>query len=61
MVKDLIAGFFIVAENQFNIGDKIQIGKLEGEVNKMIQDEDDDLDDVNETEDDEDSDDSEDK
>ncbi|OGK20376.1 hypothetical protein A3C98_05520 [Candidatus Roizmanbacteria bacterium RIFCSPHIGHO2_02_FULL_37_15] len=35
LVKDLIAGFFIVAENQFNIGDKIQIGKLEGEVNKM--------------------------
>ena len=25
LVKDLIAGFFIVAENQFNIGDKIQM------------------------------------
>ena len=35
LVKDIIAGFFIIAENQFNIGDKIQIGKLEGEVNKM--------------------------
>jgi len=35
LVKDLIAGFFIIAENQFNIGDKIKIGKLEGEVFKM--------------------------
>lgn len=35
LVKDLIEGFFIIAENQFNIGDKIQIGKLEGEVYKM--------------------------
>lgn len=35
LVKDLIAGFFIIIENQFNIGDKIQIGKLEGEVSKM--------------------------
>lgn len=35
LVKDLIAGFFIIAENQFNIGDKIQVGKLEGEVYKM--------------------------
>lgn len=35
LVKDLIAGFFILAENQFNVGDKIQIGKLEGEVYKI--------------------------
>lgn len=35
LVKDLIAGFFIIIENQFNIGDRIQIGKLEGEVYKM--------------------------
>ena len=35
LVKDLIAGFFIILENQFNIGDRIQIGKLEGEVYKM--------------------------
>jgi len=35
LVKDLIAGFFIIIENQFNIGDKIHIGKLEGEVSKM--------------------------
>lgn len=35
LVKDLIAGFFIILENQFNIEDKIQIGKLEGEVYKM--------------------------
>ena len=35
LVKDLIAGFFIIFENQFNIGDKIQVGKLEGEVYKM--------------------------
>lgn len=35
LVKDLIAGFFIILENQFNIGDKVQIGKLEGEVHKM--------------------------
>ena len=35
LVKDLIAGFLIILENQFNIGDRIQIGKLEGEVYKM--------------------------
>ena len=33
--KSICNAFFIIAENQFNIGDKIQIGKLEGEVNKM--------------------------
>jgi small conductance mechanosensitive channel len=35
LVKDLIAGFFIIVENQFNIGDKVLIGKLEGEVYRM--------------------------
>lgn len=35
LVKDLIAGFFIFTENQFNIGDKVKIGTYEGEVHKM--------------------------
>lgn len=35
LVKDLIAGFFIIAENQFNIGDEIKIDKYEGEVYKI--------------------------
>lgn len=35
LVKDLIGGFFIIAENQFNIGDRIIINKIEGEVSKM--------------------------
>ena len=35
LVKDLIAGLFIIIEDQFNIGDNILIGKLEGEVVKM--------------------------
>ncbi|OGK15362.1 hypothetical protein A2774_03465 [Candidatus Roizmanbacteria bacterium RIFCSPHIGHO2_01_FULL_39_12c] len=35
LVKDVISGFFIIVENQFNIGDKIRIGKIEGEVYQM--------------------------
>lgn len=35
LVKDLIAGFFILVENQFNIGDTIKTGSYEGEVVKM--------------------------
>lgn len=32
LVKDLIAGFFIILENQFSIGDKVKIDKFEGTV-----------------------------
>lgn len=35
LVKDLIYGFFIVAENQFSIGDWIQAGGVTGEVQQM--------------------------
>lgn len=34
-VKDLISGFFIIAEDQFNVGDTIKIEKYEGEVVRM--------------------------
>lgn len=32
LVKDLISGFFIILENQFNIGNEIKIGNFEGRV-----------------------------
>ncbi|OGK18562.1 hypothetical protein A3B50_00030 [Candidatus Roizmanbacteria bacterium RIFCSPLOWO2_01_FULL_40_42] len=35
LFKDFIAGFFIIFEDQFNIGDKVKIGNIEGEVHKM--------------------------
>jgi len=35
LVKDLIAGVFIILENQFNVGDKVKIGNFEGEVVKL--------------------------
>lgn len=35
LVKDLIVGFFIITENQFNIGDRVKIGNHEGEVYNM--------------------------
>lgn len=35
LVKDAINGFFILLENQFNVGDYIKISGLEGEVIKM--------------------------
>lgn len=35
LVKDLIAGFFIIAEDQFNVGDRVKIGNFEGEVHKI--------------------------
>lgn len=35
LVKDLIAGFFILVENQYNVGDKIKSGTYEGEVIKI--------------------------
>lgn len=33
--KDLFAGLFIITEDQFNIGDRVKIGNVEGKVYKM--------------------------
>lgn len=33
--KDYIAGFFILVEDQFNVGDKVRIGETMGTVHKM--------------------------
>jgi moderate conductance mechanosensitive channel len=35
LVKDTINGFFILLENQFNVGDRVKIGGLEGTVMAM--------------------------
>lgn len=35
LVKDIVTGFFVLLENQFNIGDKIKIAGLEGTVLEM--------------------------
>ncbi|HUW21590.1 MAG TPA: mechanosensitive ion channel domain-containing protein [Candidatus Bathyarchaeia archaeon] len=35
LVADWIAGFFLIFENQFNVGDKIQIGTSKGKVTKL--------------------------
>lgn len=35
LIKDLIAGFFIIIENQFNVGDTIKIATYEGVVVKL--------------------------
>lgn len=35
LVKDLVCGFFILAENQFGIGDTLQVGSLIGKVTQM--------------------------
>jgi len=35
LVKDIIAGFFIILEDQFNVGDRVIITKMEGEVYRM--------------------------
>lgn len=35
LIKDILAGFFIIFEDQFNIGDTVRIGKLEGIVHKV--------------------------
>jgi len=35
LVKDIIAGFFIILEDQFDVGDTVEIVKVEGEVYKM--------------------------
>ncbi len=32
LVKDLISGFFIILEDQFNVGDQVRIGTYEGNV-----------------------------
>lgn len=35
LIKDLISGFFILMEDQFNVGDYVKIGNFEGEVYKL--------------------------
>lgn len=35
LIKDLIAGFFIILENQYNIGDFVKIGDTQGKVYKI--------------------------
>jgi len=35
LIKDVINGFFIIAEDQFNVGDWVKIDKFEGEVYKI--------------------------
>ncbi len=35
IVRDLLAGFFIIVENQFNIGDEVKINDSRGEVSKV--------------------------
>src|SRR5699024_12707855 len=32
LVKDIIAGFFIIFEDQFSVSDYIEIGEIEGDV-----------------------------
>ncbi|MBI2641292.1 mechanosensitive ion channel [Candidatus Roizmanbacteria bacterium] len=35
LIKDLIGGFFIIFEDQFNVGDKVRINNVEGEVERV--------------------------
>jgi moderate conductance mechanosensitive channel len=35
LVKDLISGFFIIIEDQFNVEDRIKVGNFEGIVKRM--------------------------
>lgn len=35
LVKDFISGIFIIAENQFNVGDEVKIGNFSGKVVKF--------------------------
>lgn len=35
LVKDVVTGFFILLENQFNIGDFVKVGGFEGRVKEM--------------------------
>jgi len=32
LIRDVIAGFFIIFENQFSVGDYIEVGEIEGDV-----------------------------
>ncbi|MDO8497816.1 MAG: mechanosensitive ion channel [bacterium] len=35
LIKDLISGFFIILEDQFNLGDEVKIGTFEGRVERI--------------------------
>ena len=35
LAADMVAGFFILVENQINVGDKVQIGGSEGKIKKI--------------------------
>lgn len=35
LIKDFISGFFIILENQYNVGDEVKIGELQGKVIKV--------------------------
>lgn len=35
LVKDVISGFFIIGESQYNIGDRVKIGTYEGRVSRI--------------------------
>ncbi len=35
LVKDFVSGLFILIENQYNIGDEVQIGSAKGKVSKI--------------------------
>jgi small conductance mechanosensitive channel len=35
LVKDFISGFFIILENQYNVGDEIKVGDFQGKVVKV--------------------------
>lgn len=35
LIKDVIFGFYLVAENQYAVGDRVKIGEHEGKVHKM--------------------------
>lgn len=35
LIKDLIGGFFILAENQYSVGDTIQVGPVSGQVERL--------------------------
>lgn len=35
LVKDFIAGIFILAENQYSVGDRVKLGGIEGEVQHL--------------------------
>ncbi len=35
LVKDIVSGFFIISDNEFNVGDRVKIANYEGEVDKI--------------------------